>query len=251
MNSTLKDGESSRKYSMQDVRDNPKRDFTPEDLERIKAVRALKDELAVTEDMIDLQKRRAETLLKKSNLGERFKGKTFDTYDPGDNVRAFKTCKAFAELSDYRVTPNSLMICGGYGTGKTHLTAAICNRVLERGMPALFDTFSGHLENLKAEYQGGSQNYLEHLKTVPMLIIDDVGKEKQTEWSTAVMYNVINHRYVHYLPIVITSNFNEEQLADYFGGACYSRLKEMCALVVTTGADKRLNENRYKSTATT
>lgn len=238
---------------MDDVRNNPKRNFTPEELERIKTLRVLREELAIVEDALELQKKRAEILLKKSNLGERFKNKTFETYEVADNVKAFKTCKAFAELDDFAVTPNSLMICGGYGTGKTHLAAAICNRLLERGMPVLFDTFGGHLEKLKAEYQGVIKNYLEHLKTVPILVMDDVGKEKQTEWSTAVMYDIINHRYVHYLPIVITSNFGEEQMKEYFGGACYSRLREMCALVVTRGEDKRkaIHENRYTSKTST
>lgn len=153
---------------------------------------------------------------------------------------AYRKCLAYSE--HYNDTErNCLLIVGGYGTGKTHLAAAIGNKLMDNGVPVLFDTFSGHLNKLKLEFNGGREVYLEQMKNIDMLILDDIGKEKQTEWSKSIMFDVINYRYEHLLPIVMTTNLNNEALKEYLGGAVWSRLCEMCSGVKTIGKDYRQN----------
>ncbi len=199
----------------------------------------MKVQLAIAEDTVEQLKSRAVFLRKQSNLGKRFSMRTFENFDASDNRRAYEACKRYVDLKVYDREKNSLIICGSYGTGKTHLAAAIANQVVNKGVSVLFDTYGGHLEKIKNEFNSTGASYLNLMRTVDMLILDDVGKEKQTEWSASVMFDVINHRYESMKPIIITSNFNSEQLEEYFGEACYSRLIEMCNAVVTQGSDKR------------
>lgn len=168
----------------------------------------------------------------------RFSRRTFETFDESADQDAYLKCLAYAEHynDDER---NCLLIVGNFGSGKTHLAASISNKLMDDGTPVLFDTFSGHLNKLKAEFNGGKSVYLDKMKKVDMLVLDDVGKEKQSEWSKSIMFDVINHRYEHLLPMVITTNLRNKELEEYLGGAVWSRLCEMCMGVRTVGKDYR------------
>lgn len=202
--------------------------------------RELKFQLAIAEDSTEALKSNAEYLRKQSNLGKRFSTRTFGNFDPSQNGRAYEICKRYVEKKIYDTEKCGLILCGNYGTGKTHLAASIANYAVENGIPTLFDTYGGHLEKLKAEFnQSEAPKYLDLMRNVDMLILDDVGKEKQTEWSQSIMFDIINHRYENMKPIIITSNFSNIELERYFGEACYSRLVETCYVVVTQGDDYR------------
>lgn len=193
---------------------------------------------AFAEDAATLRAEKAERIRRESSLGARFARRTFESFDIDRDSEAYDKC--FAYVGNYRETErNCLLIVGGYGSGKTHLAASIANRLMECGIPVLFDTFSGHLNKLKTEFNGGRSTYLEQMKTVEMLILDDVGKEKQSDWTRSIMFDVINYRYEHLLPIVLTTNLKNEALKDYLGGAVWSRLCEMCSGVNTKGGDYR------------
>lgn len=206
----------------------------------IKEWRELKFQLAMAEDTIEQLKSNAEYLRKQSNLGKRFSTRTFDSFDPNGNRTAYEVCRRYVDTKAYDSEKNGLIICGAYGTGKTHLAASIANYAVDNGIPTLFDTYGGHLEKLKAEFATDREpRYLNLMRNVDILILDDVGKEKQTEWSESIMFDVINHRYENMKPVIITSNFSSRELESYFGEACYSRLVETCNAIVTSGKDKR------------
>lgn len=187
----------------------------------------------------------AERLSEESNLGERFRGRTFASFDAKRDREAFGICSKYA--NDPKLMErkrNSLLLVGDYGTGKTHLAAAISNALIGRGIPVLFGTFGTHLENLRQEIDHAQQKtYLSKMKVTPMLVIDDLGKEKKSEWTKQVLFDVINYRYEHLLPTIITTNLasadNFDDLANHVEGAVYSRLNEMCHTVVTKGEDYR------------
>lgn len=197
-------------------------------------------ELAIAEDSVEMLQNRAKWLREKSNLGKRFASRTFETFEPNENKTIYTACKRYVENRVFDAEKNGLIICGACGTGKTHLAAAIANSLADEGVSVLFDTFSGHLEKLKEEFNSNSgAGYLNFMKNVDLLILDDVGKEKQTEWSESVMFGIINSRYESMKPVIITSNFSQKELEEYFGGACYSRLIEMCYALNTKGDDYR------------
>lgn len=195
---------------------------------------------AFREDAEAQKAEKAKRLREESNLGIRFARRTFESFDQSRDEDAYKKCLHYADhyQDDER---NCLLLVGGYGTGKTHLAASIANKLMDNGIPVLFDTFSGHLNKLKTEFNGGRSVYLEQMKNVDMLILDDIGKEKISEWSQSIMFDVINFRYEHLLPIVLTTNLRNDSLKEYLGGAVWSRLCEMCSGVMTKGKDYRQN----------
>lgn len=183
----------------------------------------------------------AQRLKESSNLGARFSNRTFGNFDTRRDPSAYKSCLAYSNRENlFNDNRNSLLIMGGYGSGKTHLAAAIANDLIDRGIPVLFGTFADHLEHIREEFdKTGQRRYLSMMKNTSMLVLDDVGKEKQTDWTKEIMFNVINYRYEHKLPFILTTNLNENQLGNHLGGAVYSRMCEMCGAVTTSGKDFR------------
>ncbi len=74
-----------------------------------------------------------------------------------------------------------------------------------------------------------------------LLILDDLGAEKPTEWVRERMYEIVNQRYEWMRPIIVTSNLSPAQLAKQVGQRVASRLMEMCEVVELDGRDRRLN----------
>lgn len=190
------------------------------------------------EDAEAIRAEKAERIRKQSNLGLRFQGRTFETFDSTRNPDAYATCLSYAD-SYTNSERNFLLLTGAYGTGKTHLAAAIANRLMDNGVPVLFNTFGGHLNKLKLEFGNSKSNYLSMMQNIEMLMMDDIGKEQQTEWTRAITFEVINYRYEHKLPVVMTTNLQSRQLSEYLGGAVWSRLHEICQGVKTIGGDYR------------
>lgn len=208
----------------------------------------------------------AQMLKEKSNLGERFLNRTFANFDKRQDEKAFNKCFAYAERENLfrfgrkRDAGNknaagtmqadampkfryNLILVGGYGSGKTHLAAAIANNLVDKAIPVLFDTYIGHLDRIKADFKELDEySHLLKMKSIPMLVIDDLGKEKKTDWSQQILFDVMNYRYEHYLPTVITTNMNMQMLAAHVEGAVASRLMETSEVVQTASGDFRIGE---------
>lgn len=190
---------------------------------------------------IMLKTREAQRLLQASNLGKRFSDKTFDTFNYRVNKKAFEEARAYADTPDlFEKRKNVRLITGGVGTGKTHLASAIANRLCERGIKVLFATYEQHLQHIKDEFDNESQKtYLERMKTISVLVLDDIGREKRTDWSLATLYSVINYRYEHMLPTIITTNLSDNDFFNWVGGDVASRLYETMFAIRTIGEDYR------------
>lgn len=200
-----------------------------------------RDELIFHPGVVQMLSGKAQRLREASNLGERFKGRTFASFDAKRNKKAFETASKYANSDNlFGKSKNSLLFVGGTGTGKTHLAAAIANSLVDRGIQTRFGTFQAHLEEIKKEFDmSGQKHYLDDIKGSPMLIIDDLGKELKTDWTQSVLYDLVNYRYEHMLPTVITTNLSADELANHCGSAVWSRLYEMCDTVVMQGEDYR------------
>lgn len=184
---------------------------------------------------------KAQRLKEKSDLGKRFSNRTFSNFNKSRCEEAHKAAWGYSQRNNlFDSEKNSLLFLGGVGTGKTHLAAAIANELIDRGIPVLFGTFIDHLQKIKDEFNHTSlDTYLSRMKSIPMLIIDDIGKEKKTEWSQQTLFDVINYRYEHMLPTIITSNFDDSGLMNHVGNATASRLNEMCTAIHMNGKDYR------------
>ena len=146
---------------------------------------------------------------------------TFETFVPEGhglppdkqaNLRwAYEEAKAFAE------NPQGwLVLKGGYGCGKTHLAAAIANACIERGRPVLFITVPDLLDHLRSAFAPTSatdyDTRFEEVRTVPILILDDLGTESGTTWAQEKLFQIFNYRYNARLPTVITTNRDLEEI---------------------------------------
>ena len=212
-------------------------------IEALRKVVDLKNYIETIEWNIEYTTKTAEQLLERSNLGRRFKTRTFETFDKTKNEEAYKKTFEYADSFDAN-DGNGLLLIGTCGTGKTHLAAAITNHIIsEFGIPVKFGTFIDLLSDVKSTFDNDSNekenDIIDKFVKIDLLVIDDIGKEKNTEWSNSILYRVINRRYENYKPVIITSNLTIAELEKEIGEATVSRIIEMCDGVKMNGKDAR------------
>lgn len=118
-----------------------------------------------------------------------------------------------------------LLLQGGYGCGKTHLAAAIANFAVGMGVPTLFITVPDLLDTLRFSYDDPTSTFeqrFEEIRTSPLLILDDFGTHNATNWAQEKLFQIINHRYINRLPLVVTTNLALAQIE----GRIRSRLED-------------------------
>ncbi len=117
---------------------------------------------------------------------------------------------AHNQASHFSQNPTGwLLLMGTYGCGKTHLAAAIANKVLEQGIATLFLTVPDLLDWLRYSYgaqQGSFEERFEEIRNIKLLVLDDLGTQNTTPWAEEKLYQILNYRYIHHLPTVITTN---------------------------------------------
>lgn len=179
----------------------------------------------------------------------RFTNKTFDNFeDKGNNTAKIKQiCRDYADdfpLSrgaDYKSL--GLFSKGVWGNGKTHLVCAIAHKVIDRWVgaiepvayitePDMFSRIRGTFNHM--EIGETEQDVYRLLTKIPLLIVDDVGKEEVADprFVQRVWFSLINGRYDNMLPVVITANLTPDEIAYHLGGsrnneASFDRLYEM------------------------
>lgn len=140
-----------------------------------------------------------------------------------------------------------LYLAGQVGTGKTHTAwAATCRWCMAAGVnpcsrpgAVIFTRLTDLLDDLRPG--DGARQRVRDCQNAQLLIIDDIGAEKPSEWTQERLYSVIDHRYANCLPLIVTSNLPPRELAGQTGERVASRLAEMCKdmVVPMTGADRR------------
>jgi DNA replication protein DnaC len=133
---------------------------------------------------------------------------------------AFNQSKHYAESME-----GWLLITGDFGTGKTHLAAAIANQAVELGLPSIFITVPDLLDSLRFTFSDQNENFetrFEEIRKSPLLVLDDFGTENATDWAQEKLFQIINYRYSNQLPLVVTSNLSLTQL----DGRLNSRLSD-------------------------
>ena len=135
-----------------------------------------------------------------------------------------------------------ILYLGNCGTGKTFLAACIANELINQGFSVLMTNFS-RLVNIIFGLKEGKQNYIDSLNSYDLLIIDDLGVERQSEYVAEIVQNIVDSRYRAGLPLIITTNLTPKDFSaessDIAKSRLYSRISEMCLPVVVSGADRR------------
>ena len=137
---------------------------------------------------------------------------------------------------------------GSVGTGKTYMAGCIANALLEKEVSVRMTNFAEILNALNSP--GVDRNeYIHSLCRVRLLIIDDLGMERGTEYGMEQVYNVIDARYRTHKPLIITTNIPLNELKNETNIArkrIYDRVLEMCIPVQVQGANMRLIEQKEK-----
>lgn len=173
---------------------------------------------------------------------------TFAKSDHSDQRNENIAKKYVANFDTMREQGTGLLLCGQVGTGKSFLAAAIANELINQGTPCLMTNFSRIISRISEKF-GGDQKYLDDLNRFDLLIIDDLGAERDTDFTWEKVMNVIDARYRAGLPIIITTNFGPKDFADRGDirrQRVFSRLKEMCILLEVKGADRRNRKMQAK-----
>lgn len=135
----------------------------------------------------------------------------------------------------------SLLIAGPTGSGKTHQAYGAVRSLLGAGVRLRWQAVTS--ADLHAQFRPRSnhdpEREIQELGRCPLLILDDLGAAKQSEWTEELTYRLINRRYTEMLPTLITTNLPTEELRSAVGDRVASRLAEMTTRVILTGPDRR------------
>lgn len=143
----------------------------------------------------------------------------------------------------------NVFIVGGNGTLKSMLAASIAKRLIQDGKQVLFVNPAVEGESMKRSFAKGADDRWELMCSVPVLVLDDVGKANPTEWTTSMLYTVVEARNADGLPTVTTSNYAGGDLVDRLtigndpsaAKAIVSRLRGGAAVVRMDGPDRRVS----------
>ncbi len=144
-------------------------------------------------------------------------------------------CEAFGPDSP------SLLILGRTGTGKTHQAFGAIRYLAAKGVTVGWhaDTAPGLFASLRPREGTDTEGEYRKIAGVPLLLLDDLGAAKSSEWTEEILYRLVNDRYEAMLPGLFTSNIPAGQLRDALGARVASRLAEMCQQVALRGPDRR------------
>lgn len=176
---------------------------------------------------------------------------TFAKSDHTDQKNENIARKYVANFDAMRSQGTGLLLCGSVGTGKSFLAAAIANELISQGTPCLMTNFSRIISRISEKF-GGDQKYLDNLNRFDLLIIDDLGAERDSEYMWEKVMDVIDARYRAGLPLIVTTNLNPKDLydpSDIRRQRVFSRLKEMCIFLEVNGSDRRSKKMQDKLTA--
>lgn len=179
---------------------------------------------------------------------------TFDNYK-GEKDKSYIIAKNYVKEYEQMKKENiGLLFCGTVGSGKTYLACCIANALIEEYMISVkIRNFAQIINDLqKGGFDLDKNEYIESLTNVSVLILDDLGIERDTSYAKEQVYNIVNSRYLKQKPTIFTTNLPYEKIQNSDDGVeyerIYSRIIEMCIPVKVMGEDfrKRLQKEKLK-----
>lgn len=195
--------------------------------------------------------------LSRDLIGCRFDSFDLDYYNSGPSakehsLKAQKAIKAAQEFC-HNVIDNpheiGLLFSGSVGSGKTFLAAAIANVLIEQQTKLLFLVVPDLLDELRATFDSKSEtsefDLLDIARTIPVLILDDLGAHNYTDWTRNRLYSILNYRTNEQLPTIITTNLSFDEIETFLGERTCSRLLQMCR-IFRLSTDKDIRMQKYE-----
>lgn len=206
-----------------------------------------------------------------SGLRKRQYNYYIDRISPAEGQeRAFEAVQSFTDTFIQGKNPTGLLLVGGVGSGKTFMVSSVANSIIdtievtesesenaeERPIPKGYSFWCARpdipvnfisvtdLMNQFRSYFNKPEDDISHriigvLQSVKLLILDDMGAEKTSDWVNEKLFEIIDYRYNEELPMLVTTNLVPEELKKQIGARNFDRLREMCALVPVTAKSQR------------
>ena len=168
-----------------------------------------------------------------------------------DNGRSPQMCHAHRYVEQWqtmRAENLGLFLWGGVGTGKSFLAGCIANALMEQEVPVRMTSFARILNELNSSFSGRNE-VVDKLCRYPLLIIDDFGMERGTEYALEQIYNIVDSRYRSRKPLIVTANLTLDEIRhpqDTAHARIYDRLLEMCIPVSCIGVSFRKENAQEK-----
>lgn len=168
--------------------------------------------------------------------------------DDRSNARLSDAMRRYAENFPHFLNDEhkGLLLFGPVGTGKSFYAACIANRVIEMGYAAKMTNFATLINDLQGMNEGRNQ-YIEDLNRYALLIIDDLGAERKSDYMQEMVFNIIDSRCSSGLPMIVTTNLTGDELknpADIRCARIYDRLEGRSFVLEVTGPSRRKKELR-------
>lgn len=188
-------------------------------------------------DMQELERKRSQFRIvqqSSARIPKRFAEKTFADFvvsSPAQQV-ALEACADYVNnFSKHRREGRCMLLLGKVGTGKTHLAIAAANHLINECMvKAIYRTVGtliGEIRSTFNERSGESEAHiLREVIGADLLVLDEVGATKQSEFELATLFSIINGRYEQCRPTIIVSNLSPSELNDALGARCVDRIRE-------------------------
>lgn len=184
------------------------------------------------QEMYRIQRRRDASMMDGKYQGARFPGYTITK----GNERAYRTASKYAEEFDRMFRENQgLLFYGPVGTGKSFTAACIANELLDKNVSVIMTSFVKILQNIQGEDESG---YISMLNNAKLLILDDLGTERNTDYALEKVYNIVDSRSRSSKPMILTTNLDLQdmmQAEDIRYKRIYDRILETCYPVRVSG----------------
>jgi len=194
---------------------------------------------------------RIERLLSEARIPKRYEHCDLESYKPNNSGQKRAKADVMRFLEKYPLIDVGLLFLGNCGVGKTHLAVSLLKQIIrEKHDFGLFYDFRDLLREIQGSWNSVSQSseieVLRPVLSADVLVLDELGANKPTDWVRDTIAYIINYRYNEKKLTIFTSNYpdtasrpGEETLTDRIGARLRSRLYEMCKVIEINGEDFR------------
>lgn len=217
---------------------------------RAEEERLKKEQMQKEEEMRSIQRAKISSM-----MDDTFRTACFANYQiRNGNERHLKVAKKYCiEFSKMYERNQGLLFWGTVGTGKSYTAACIANYLLEANTSVVMTSFVRILQEMQGFDREREETFTNKLNSVKLLIVDDLGAERSTDYALEKVYGIIDNRYRAKKPLILTTNLTLQQMqeaTDIRYARIYDRIFEMCYPMEFSGVSWRKREaaQRYEET---